>query len=233
MNAASATKTQGRKGALAYLSSSIGRKYIMAITGLIWSGFVAAHMAGNMLIFVGAEAYNKYGHAIVNNPFIYVAEAALVITILGHAFNGVSLWLRNQNTKPQKYAVTPKGVKGASLASKTMVYSGSITLVFIILHLITFKYGPVYQVDYGNGPIRDLHRLMVEVFQTPAYVAWYLACLVLVGLHLYHGFSSSFQTLGINHPRYNTAIKKLGMAYGVIVAAGFISQPLYVFLLAR
>jgi succinate dehydrogenase / fumarate reductase, cytochrome b subunit len=231
MNAAT-QKTVGT-GALRYLMSSVGRKYLMALTGLVWSGFVFTHMLGNMLIFLSPEAYNKYGHALTSNPLIYLAEAALLGTLLLHAVNGVQLWLRNQSTKPVKYAVTAKGVKGASLASKSMVYSGSITLVFIILHLITFKYGANYTADYGSGPIRDLHKLMVEVFHQPAYIAWYLFCLVLVGVHLFHGFSSSFQTLGLNHPRYNKLIKNLGMVYAVVVAAGFISQPLYVFFVVR
>ena len=231
MNAA--TQAKSGSGALKYLASSVGRKYIMALTGLIWSGFVFTHMLGNMLIFVSAEAYNKYAHALVSNPLIYVAEAALVITLLMHAVNGIQLWLKNQSTKPLKYAVTAKGVKGASLASKSMVYSGSITLVFVVLHLVTFKYGTVYEVSYGDKPIRDLHRLVIEVFQQPAYVGWYLLCLVLLGVHLFHGFSSSFQTLGLNHPRYNILIKKAGMLYGIAVAAGFLSQPLYVFFLLR
>jgi succinate dehydrogenase / fumarate reductase, cytochrome b subunit len=220
-------------GILRYLTSSVGRKYLMAVTGLLWSGFVCVHMLGNLLILVSGESYNKYGHALISNPLIYVAEAALVIFLLVHAVNGVSLWLRNQKTKPEKYAVQTKGPKGASLASKSMVFSGTITLVFVILHLVTFKYGAYYTVDYGNGEIRDLHRLVIEVFQSPAYVSWYVVCLVLVGLHLYHGFSSSFQSLGIHHPRYNGAIKYLGYFYAFAVAAGFIVQPLYVFLLAR
>ena len=220
-------------GLLRYLCSSVGRKYIMALSGLAWSGFVLAHMLGNLLILGGAEAYNKYGHALISNPLIYVAEAGLVAFLLLHAFNGIQLWLHNQKTKPQKYAVRATGVKGSSTASRTMAYTGSITLVFIILHLVTFKYGSQYTVNYGGGDIRDLHALVIEIFQSPAYVAWYVLCLVLIGVHLYHGFSSSFQTLGINHPRYNKVIKKVGYIYAAVVAAGFIVQPLYVFLLMR
>ncbi|MCA2961630.1 MAG: succinate dehydrogenase cytochrome b subunit [Silvanigrellales bacterium] len=220
-------------GTLKYLTSSVGRKYIMAVTGLLWSGFVLSHMLGNLLIFVSAESYNRYAHALISNPLIYVAEAALVVTLALHAYNGISLWLRNQRTKPSQYAVAPTRVKGASLASKSMAYSGSIVLVFIILHLVTFKYGANYTAVYGGVEMRDLHRLVLEVFRVPAYVAWYFVCMVLVGVHLFHGFSSSFQTLGLNHPRYNGLLKAAGTFYGVVVAAGFIVQPLYVFFFAR
>ncbi len=220
-------------GTLRYLTSSIGRKYLMAVTGLLWSGFVLTHMLANMLILFSPEAYNRYSHILISNPLIYIAEAALVVTLVVHAYSGVNLWLRNQRTKPQHYAVTPTGAKGASLASKSMIYSGTITLVFVILHLITFKFGKYYEVVYDGVVMRDLHRLVIEVFQSPAYVGWYLVCLVLLGVHLYHGFSSGFQTLGLNHPRYNRAIKGLGYFYGIVVAAGFISQPLYVFFFAR
>jgi len=219
-------------GTLRYLTSSVGRKYLMAVSGLAWSLFVLSHMAGNLLILIGAEAYNRYAHALITNPFLYVAEAGLVTMLVLHVWNGLALWLHNQKAKPVQYAVTPIRAKGASLSSKTMIYTGSITLVFLILHLITFKYGSHYTAVYGGVQMRDLHRLVVEVFKSPAYVAWYVVCMVLVGMHLFHGFSSSFQTLGINHPRYNKAIKYGGWIYGIVVAAGFIVQPLYVFFLA-
>lgn len=200
----------------------------MALTGMAWSLFVLSHMLGNLLIFVSAEAYNRYSHALITNPLLYIAEGGLVFTLAVHVYNGVKLTLHNRAAKPMQYAVTPKGPKGASLASRTMIYTGSITLAFLILHLITFKYGTHYSAVYDGVEMRDLHRLIIEVFQSPAYVAGYLVCLVLVGIHLYHGVASSFQTLGINHPRYTPYIKKFGYTYAIIVALGFISQPLYV-----
>lgn len=220
-------------GIAKYLSSSVGKKYLMSLTGLAWSLFVLTHMLGNLLIFAGPEAYNKYSHALVSNPLIYVAEAGLLGLILVHIYNAFSLKFRNWRAKPQLYAVRPKGPKGASLSSSTMIYTGSIILVFLISHLITFKYGQHYAINYGGVEMRDIHRLVMEIFQNPAYVAWYLVCLVFVGVHLYHGVASSFQTLGINHPRFNGGIKVFGYAYSIIVAAGFISQPLYVLIATR
>lgn len=212
--------------------SSIGRKTIMGICGLVWTGFVFAHMAGNLLIFLGPEAYNKYGHAITSNkPLLFVAEGTLIAALLGHVILGLWLFIENKKASPQKYAVPASAAKRARFGSKTMAYQGSIILFFIIYHLITFKYGTVYMVNYEGVEMRDLFRLMVEVFQQPAYVVGYILCLILLGIHLSHGFSSVFQTLGLNHPSYNSCIRKLGWVYAIVVAAGFISQPLYIFLM--
>ncbi|MEY4066562.1 MAG: hypothetical protein RIR26_2770 [Pseudomonadota bacterium] len=217
------------QGILRYLSSTIGRKYIMSISGLVWTLFVLTHMLGNLLIFAGPDTYNAYSYKLISNPLIYLAEAALVIFIGAHASTGISLKMRNLRTKPALYAVTPKSAKGASLSSKSMIWSGSITLVFLILHLVTFKYGAFYETTVDGTAMRDVYKLVVECFAQPGYVVWYSFCLILVGLHLYHGVSSSFQTLGLNHPKFNNAIKGFGWAYSVVVAAGFLAVPLYVF----
>ena len=202
----------------------------MGLAGLVWTLFVAGHMAGNLLIFAGPEAFNKYGHAIVSNKaLLYGTEIALVLSILVHVSLAIILTIQNKKAKPQKYAVAPHVEKKGSLASKTMALHGSIILFFIIYHLITFKYGPVYYVEYDGVTMRDLFRLVTEVFSSPAYVAGYIVCLILLGLHLSHGAYSVFQSLGLNHPHYMPTIKKAGWAYAIIVAGGFISQPIYVF----
>ena len=106
-------------------------------------------------------------------------------------------------------------------------------LVFLILHLITFKYGTHYSVTYGGVEMRDLHRLIVEVFQSPVYVGWYVVCLILLGLHLKHGFFAAFNSLGFRHPRYSVCLKCIAWFYCLIVTAGFLSQPLYVYFIYR
>ncbi len=214
---------------MGFACSSIGKKIIMGACGAIWAGFVFAHMAGNMLILVSAELYNKYGHAIVSNkPLLYVAEVVLVSALLVHAIIGIMLTLENRKAKPVKYAVAASGEKRTTLASRTMAFHGSVILFFVIYHLITFKYGPEYTVTYDGVVMRDLHRLVMEVFQQPIYVVGYIICLLLLGWHLSHGVSSVFQTLGLNHPKYHNKIKWIACIYALVVAAGFISQPLYV-----
>ncbi len=216
-----------------YLCSSIGRKQLMSITGLIWLGFVLTHMLGNLLIFAGADAYNSYSHALISNPFLILAEAALVITLLVHIFTGVKLTIENKAARSKKYAMPSNGEKAARFQSKFMIFHGSILLVFIILHLITFKYGAHYTTTVKGVEMRDLHKLVLEVFQNPIYVAWYCLALVSLGLHLSHGFFSSLASSGLYSPKYASAVSKFGYFYAVAVSIGFISQPVYVYLFAH
>lgn len=204
----------------------------MAVTGLAWALFVLSHMAANMLILFDAEAYNKYGNAVITNPFIYVAEAGLVILLLGHIVNGIILTRKNRTARNHKYIMTPSGDKAPKFQSKFMAFHGILILVFLIWHLVTFKFGPHYTVTYDGAQMRDLHQLVVEVFQKPWYVVFYLFCLVGVGFHLSHGFYSAFASLGLSHPRYLSCIRKFGYVYSVVVAAGFMSQPIYVYFFA-
>jgi len=216
-----------------FLGSTVGKKYLMGITGLIWAGFVLAHMAGNLLIFVSHDAYNIYGHTITSGKLLLVAEAILVIALVVHVYTAVSLTISNRAAKGSKYAVAASGKKRVSLASRTMAVQGSLILVFVILHLATFKFGTYYETTVNGVTMRDLARLMVEVFQSPGYVIWYVVALILLGYHLSHGVGSSFQSLGLMEGTYRGLWKKLSYAYAVIVALGFISQPLYIFLFAH
>lgn len=213
-----------------YLSSSIGRKQIVSITGIIWSGFVLMHMAGNCLLFLGADTYNKYSHALVTNPGIYPAEAVLVIALLIHMGFAIRMTIESRtarSTPPDQRASNP--LKGASFASRTMILTGLSLFAFIVWHLITFKYGPEYKTTVGGVEMRDLYKLITETFANPLYVFPYIAFLILLGLHLSHGVSALFQTLGIGSVR-NCTFKKVGCAFAALVFLGFLSQPLYFFL---
>jgi len=216
---------------LDFLKSTVGRKYIMGITGLVWMGFVLSHMAGNMLILVSPDLYNAYGHAIVSNkPLLYGAETVLVLALIAHVGTAISLTIQNRKARNTRYAMTPNGEKGASLASKTMAVQGSIVLAFIILHLATFKYGTHYDTMVDGVKMRDLHKLVVEVFHQPGYVLWYVVSLLLLMFHLSHGAHSVFQSFGILERKMQCGLKKFAWTYAVIVVLGFLSQPAYVFL---
>ncbi|GIL17206.1 MAG: hypothetical protein BroJett040_09570 [Oligoflexia bacterium] len=216
-----------------FIFTTIGRKYLMGISGLIWAGFVLSHMAANLLIIFNPQAYNSYGHALTSGNFIYVAEAILVLAIVTHVICGISLTRENLAARgSSRYAMTPNGEKGASLASKTMAPQGALILAFIISHIATFKYGTYYETSVGGVVMRDLHRLVVEVFKQPGYMAWYVVCLVLLGFHLSHGIGAIFQSLGLRNDKYACLIKKISVIYAVIVAAGFLVQPIYVFFIA-
>lgn len=212
-----------------YLQSTIGRKQLVAVAAAGLSIFVLTHMAGNLLMFVSPQAYNEYGHAIVTNKLILIIESGLVAIFLAHAVIAMVLAWRNRQARPQRYAVSATGEKATSTASKTMAIQGTLILIFVVLHLRTFKFGTHYDVDYGHGPIRDLFRLMAEVFQSPGYVIWYVLSMVVLGIHLSHGVKSMAQTLGIHHPHYQHKIKIASYVYASLVAIGFISQPIYMF----
>ncbi len=216
--------------ASSYFTSSIGRKQIMAVSGLALAGFVLAHMAGNLLLFVSPEAYNIYGHKLVSNPLIYVAEAGLVVFFLFHIVKGILVSLTNSSARKSRYAKIPNGEKAASLASRTMIHQGIVLAVFVVHHLITFKYGPYYQVTYDGVVVRDLYRLVLEIFQSPLYVAWYVLATAIVGFHLSHGVYSALQTLGVHHPERTPCIQKISILYGIVISVGFISQPIFAFL---
>lgn len=220
---------------LQFLKSTVGRKYIMGITGLVWMGFIFTHMAANMLILFSADLYNQYGHAIVSNkPLLLGTEAILVLSLVAHVFCAISLTLQNRAARGDtRYAVTPNGSKGSSMASNFMAVQGSVVLAFVILHLATFKYGKIYETTVDGVIMRDLHRLILEVFKSPGYVAWYIVSLVLLMFHLSHGASSIFQSFGVLERKMQCHIKKFAWTYAAIVGLGFLSQPIYVFLIHK
>lgn len=223
------SSTSAVKSACQCTLATITRKQIVAISGIGLAVFVMVHMIGNLLIFLGPQAYNEYSHALTSNHFIYVAELALVAMFLAHAFYASFLTWKNYRTRDTRYAMRASGAKRTPWLHRTLFAQGLILLVFVILHLITFKYGTNYTVNYGHGEIRDLYKLVVEVFQQPGFVAWYIVALLILGFHLSHGVSSTVQTLGVNHPRYQKAIFRFGVIYALVVSLGFISQPVYIF----
>ena len=214
-----------------WLCSTIGRKQLIGVTGLGLSFFVLTHMLGNMLILVGPEAYNKYSYALTSNELIYAAEAGLLAIFIGHLVFAIGLTLKNWGSRNTRYAMLPNGAKRTSWTQRSLWAQGLLILVFVILHLITFKFGTHYTVTYNGVEMRDLHKLVLEVFKDPIYVAWYIVALIVLGFHLSHGVGSSFQTLGIHHPRYQKCIKSFSIGYAVVVIAGFLSQPIYVYFL--
>jgi succinate dehydrogenase / fumarate reductase cytochrome b subunit len=215
------------------MASTIGRKQVIGLTGIGLSLFVLMHMAGNMLILVGPQAYNEYAHALVSNPLIYLAEGGLVALFLGHLAVASRISIQNMGARKTRYAVLPSGDKATSAAKRSLWAQGLLIFVFLILHLISFKYGTHYTANYGKGEIRDLHKLVIETFQQPLYAGWYAFAMVVLLVHLSHGVASSVQTLGIHHPRYQKGIKAFSCLYALVVGGGFIIQPLYVFFIYR
>ena len=216
--------------AKSFLSSTLGRKQIVGVTGIGLTLFLISHVLGNFLIFVGAEAYNKYSHALVSNPAIYLAEAGLVIMFLAHLSSALKITLENHKARPDKYKFTAKGEKSTSSVTKTMWIQGIIIGIYAGLHVYNFKYGEYFEVTYGEETMRDIFRVMVEAFADPKVVILYCVSVIVLGFHVGHGFQSSIRTLGFNHPAYQPKISLVSKLVGAFIALGFMCQPIYVHL---
>jgi len=213
-----------------YLSSSIIKKQIMGVTGLLLCGFLISHMLGNLLIIVGAEAFNHYAHALITNPLLYPAEAILAAIFLVHIFLAIKLTIENHQARPQKYFNKSKTGRGATFASSTMPYTGLIILIFLVKHLLDFKFGPVIEATYAGITMRDLHQIVLDHFANPLNVAWYVFVMICLGIHVSHGFWSAFQSLGFNHPKYNCALKCGAQAFAIIIALGYSTIAIWSYL---
>jgi len=216
-----------------WLGATVGRKQMIGLTGLGLCGFVLMHMLGNLLILIGPQVYNQYSHALVSNPLIYLAEAGLLGMFFVHLFFALLMTRLNLKARDSRYAVRANGEKGTSLIARTLWVQGVLIFVFLCLHLLSFKFGTYYEVKYGDVVMRDIHRLVVELFHEPIYVFGYVVALIILGFHLSHGVSSSLQSLGFHHPRYTPKVKKLGWAFAGLVTIGFVVQPLYVYFIYR
>jgi succinate dehydrogenase / fumarate reductase, cytochrome b subunit len=209
------------------LTSSIGRKMLMGATGLLLLAFLVVHVSGNLLLFAGPRTFNAYSHGLVTNPLVYVAEVGLLILFVAHFASGLLITRANQVARPVAYAMKRRagGASHKSLASTTMILTGLVVLAFVPLHLWTFKYGPHYAAA-SDPAVRDLHRLVLEVFSRPLEVAWYVAAMVIIGFHLWHGFGSGLESLGLPYQR---GLRMVGQFLAVAITVGFVVVPIAVY----
>lgn len=212
-----------------YLQTSVVRKQVMAVTGLLLSGFLITHLAGNFLIFVSADAFNKYAHTLTSNPAIYLAEVVLASLFLIHIGLAFTLTMQNKKARPNNYYMFQPTGHGATFASRTMLITGSIVGVFLVWHITGLKFGPYYEATVDGVLMRDLHKLVIEYFQNFWNVLGYVVGMIAIGIHLSHGFWSAFQSLGFNHPKYNCLLKIKAKVLGCLITIGFGSMPLYIF----
>jgi succinate dehydrogenase / fumarate reductase cytochrome b subunit len=215
---------------LTVLTSSVMKKQAMGVSGLMLCGFLVTHLAGNCLIYVGPEAFNTYAHKLVTNPAIYLAEAVLALIFLTHIGLAAKLTIENKIARPTNYYMRQATGRGSTLASSTMPITGLIILIFLVLHIIQFKFGPYYEATYDGVVMRDLYRLLIEYFSSPIAVAWYIFCMLALGLHVSHGFWSAFQSIGFNHPKYTPLLQLLSKLYAVAMTVGFSALPIYCYL---
>lgn len=212
------------------LSSSLGKKYLTAVTGLLLVLFLVAHLAGNLSIYGGKEAFNSYAHLLESNPLLPLAEAGLVVLFLAHIGLAVRVTLENRCARKSRYAVPgDKGKK--TTASATMIWTGLIVLGFLLLHIWNFRIGklsdPTYRaVHDGDGKPYDLYALVRGELHA-GWTPWaYAVGMGALGFHLWHALRSVFQTLGASHPYLDEKWEKLRWL-AVVLALGFMSFPLY------
>jgi succinate dehydrogenase / fumarate reductase cytochrome b subunit len=217
-------------GHLKPCQSSIFKKQVMGITGLMLCGFLIVHLLGNLLIFVGAEAFNTYAHMLITNPLLIPAEIVLALIFLSHIFMAIKLTIENKKARPVPYYSRQVSGRGSTFASSTMPATGMITLVFLILHIWHIKFGPVYTVTYSGVEMRDLYLLLIEYFSNPIYVIWYVVAVIALGLHVSHGFWSAFQSIGFHHKTYTPKLQIIAKAYAILITVGFASLPIYCYL---
>lgn len=211
------------------LNSSIGKKFVMALTGISLILFLVIHMVNNLTLFAGPELFN----AVVKNldsikPLVRVIEVILVTIFILHILNGVRLWWENKKARPETYAVNASS-ENSTFFSRTMIYSGSIIFIFLVIHLrtmwVAFNFSPDVKETHSY------YQFVSTAFQNPLYSIAYIVAMILLGFHLNHGFQSAFQTFGWNNKKYFPLIEKIGFFYSWITAALFASIPIY-FLLA-
>jgi succinate dehydrogenase / fumarate reductase cytochrome b subunit len=251
------------------LSSSIGRKLTMALSGLFLCSFLAVHLVGNLQLFKDDHglAFNEYAVFMTTNPLIKTVSYGLYALILFHAFQGFYLAYLNKKARPTAYAVTD-GSANSSAFSRNMALLGTLLLVFIAAHMSDFwyeyKFGHVpytkYEQNIYTGELKheslgkdfqmsgkkqefmkdentrvvilkDLYEEVEEEFKSIGLVLFYLISMIAVSFHLVHGFKSAFQTLGLNHPKYNGIINFIGVVgFGILIPLAFAAMPIYFFL---
>jgi succinate dehydrogenase / fumarate reductase, cytochrome b subunit len=206
---------------LRVFSTSVGTKLLIGVTGLALFLYLITHIAGNVLVFFGPTTFNTYAHTLTSNPLIPIIEIGLLLIFLVHVYKTVTMYLGNQQARPARYQMkkSPGAPSRKSFASSTMIFSGLWLLVFVIVHVRAFKYGAEYE---AAGGMRDLYRLEMENFRSPLAVAFYVLSMLIVGSHLWHGASSTFQSLGLDHPRWTPRIMGVTKLLAAIIAGGFI-----------
>lgn len=208
----------------------------MALTGLFLILFLAVHLAGNLQLLRsdGGEAFNTYAHFMTTSPLIKAISYTLYAAILLHTVQGLILWRYNRAARgPVRYAVSYS--RPEERPARNMAWIGIIIFVFILIHLSQFWYqmhwGELEMKEYPSYPhkVKDLYSLVSFTYKNPAMVLFYVVCMGVVGVHLWHGFWSAFHTLGLGHRKYVPVIRFVGMAYAIVIPLLFAIIPIIIY----
>jgi len=211
-------------------SSTIGRKFAMALSAIFLVLFLLMHLTTNMLSVISADAFNEASHFMGTNPVVqFLLQPVLIFAVVFHFVMGFVLEAKNRASRPMKYAKKDTG--NATWMSQNMIYSGLVILAFLALHFIDFWIPEINYKYVAQLPeVTDrYYGEMVHKFQNPLRVGAYVISFVLLALHLLHGFQSSLQSMGINN-KFTPAIKKFTQAYAIVIPMGFVLIALYHFI---
>ena len=202
-----------------FMNSSIGKKFTMGISGLLLCLFIAQHLVGNMMLFGGEALFNSYVETLSTfKPLVRIIEVIISIIFLSHIISGIRLSLDNKSANSVLYNVN-SGSETSSFSSRTMAITGSAVFIFVIMHLSTIWYQ--FQLIHGSGSYYDIILGDEFGFGNPIYAVFYVVAMILMGVHLKHGFQSAFQTFGISDSRYKGLIEKMSIIFWLIIPAGF------------
>ena len=212
-----------------FYEAPIGKKVIMALTGVILFGYVIAHLLGNLQIFAGPDQINRYA-AFLHNPanagLLWVARLALLIAVGLHILASVQLWQLKRNARSVGYV--KKDDAATSYASRTMMWSGPIVAAFVIFHILHLTVGAVVPLQEIGPNEPNVRANVIAGFSNPLISGFYILAIALLCMHLYHGLWSMFQSLGFNHPRYTPKLKTGAAIFAWLIAIGNISIPVAV-----
>ncbi|CAN5448955.1 succinate dehydrogenase [soil metagenome] len=213
--------------------STLGKKVVMALTGLFLISFLVIHLIGNLQLLKGdgGQAFNVYAQFMTHNPVIKTISYSLYASIVIHSVWALLLTIGNRKARGTGYAV---GGTSSKWTSRNMGILGTITLIFIVIHMRQFwaemHWGSVPYQIYDGEEYKDLYTICAFAFAQIWYVILYVFCMIVLGFHLYHGFQSAFQTLGLNHLKYNPIIRVVGTGFSLVVPALFALIPIWMFL---
>lgn len=217
------------------LNSTLGRKLLMALTGLFLILFLVVHLAGNLQLLIpdAGESFNIYAETMAKNPLIRVVSIGNFAFILLHVIYSILLSRQNKTARPVGYAVS-KANTNSTWASRNMGILGTLVLIFLLVHLKSFwyefKFGEIPTAVYEGVTYKNVYLTVAEVYSNPLYVLFYVLSMGFLAFHLSHGFASAFQTLGLNHAKYSPLIKKVGLGFSILIPVLFALIPIVMFL---
>jgi succinate dehydrogenase / fumarate reductase, cytochrome b subunit len=211
-------------------ATSVGTKLLIGLTGFFLFLYLVIHIAGNLIIFLGPQAFNTYAYTLeVRNPLLLPLELLILVGFLLHIYKTVRMFLQNQQARPTAYVKKKWAGRPSrkSIASATMIVSGLWLLAFLIVHVKAFRFAEEYPWPAGG---RDLYRQEFENLSNPFMVGFYVLSMVVVGSHLWHGIASALQSLGLDHPVWTPRILTAAKVVAVLIAGGFITIAIWVYL---